>query len=54
MNRIITADASQVSASDFLRALTGDPNDISSCPNRLVATTSVTERGGSSGIIMSV
>lgn len=30
-NRLIVADASQVSASEFLRTLRGDPNDISRC-----------------------
>lgn len=31
MTRAITADASQISAVEFLRALRGDPNDISRC-----------------------
>jgi hypothetical protein len=31
MTRAVIADASKVSAAEFLRALTGDPNDISNC-----------------------
>jgi hypothetical protein len=30
-DRLTTADASKVSASEFLRTLRGDPNDISRC-----------------------
>jgi hypothetical protein len=31
MTRAVIADASKVSASEFLRTLRGDPNDISQC-----------------------
>jgi hypothetical protein len=31
MARVIAADASKVSAADFLKAFRGDPNDISNC-----------------------
>jgi hypothetical protein len=31
-DRAIIADASTTSGADFLKALRGDPNDISSCP----------------------